>query len=79
MAIEEVIEKMKRDWSYVCKIFDNPSQALANENLSDAERAALESRDARQLLSLGIDIEEIAAALSGCHHSPSTVQSHACP
>ena len=55
-TLAQVVERASADPVFRAQLESNPSEALAAYDLSEAERAALISRDAGRLENLGVDV-----------------------
>ncbi len=73
MNFDQVVERLRNDWSFVSSFMDDPVQALGGANLSADERQALTSRNVRSLISLGVRADQAVGAFSGCHRAGSVV------
>lgn len=66
-GMQDVMDRLQSDWSFIGEFLDDPSAALNGMTLSDEEHRALLARNPDALLALGFQQGAVAAALSGAH------------
>lgn len=73
MSFNQIVGRLRDDWSFVSTFLNNPTRALEGATLSADQRQALLSRNVQSLVSLGVRADHAVGALSGCHRGPSVV------
>lgn len=62
-----IMERLESDWEFIGNFLNNPSETIAQFELSDAEKEALSARNLNALMNLGLSDEEVTVAMSGTH------------